>query len=76
MIQRYVRGKELSTRWVRPDKLAPRHLKDKRVKEILEAMQHYPDAVTAIIENSRRVIRVIPMNVSGTFRPRTELPSK
>lgn len=63
-----------SERWITPEGLAPRHLKDDRVTQCLEAMGRYPDSTMAIIENGRRILQVIPLNVAGAFQPRTQSP--
>lgn len=62
----------ISHRQVTTKGLAPRHLKDDRVTQCLKAMGRYPDSTMAIIENSRGVIKVIPLNVAGAFKARSE----
>lgn len=54
-------------RSISPEKLASRHLKDESVKGMLELMKQQPLSF-AIIENSRRVLRVIPLETAAAFR--------
>lgn len=75
IIQNMKRGKTTRVYTVTPESLPLRYTRDEKVRDFLEITKVRPTTLFAIVANSRSVLRVIPLSVSGAFKPPMESSS-